>query len=184
MRVYCIDASSLIDWGVRFQPRNIAEPLWLRLEDLIRMERMITVHQVVLELDGRKSDGMAKWARSQTTRWIRSVDAELVQTVTSLMRDYPDLVRQDVKFGADPYLVAWAERIGRGSPSGTLQVFEDEATDPHEPTLVTEERPKAGKVNIPFVCGRRGLACINLERLLELERWSFGENPELAPDNL
>lgn len=178
MRVYCIDASSLIEWGVRFQPRNIAEPLWLRLEDLIDTGRMITVRQVVSELNGGRSDGMARWARRQPTRWIRSVDPAIVKTVTELMRAFPDLVRPDVKFGADPYLIAWAERFGQRDPLDTPELFSDELTDPREPVIVTEERPKAGKVNIPWVCSKRGLACVNLERLLEVERWSFGETPD------
>lgn len=173
MRVYCIDASSLIEWGARFQPRNIAEPLWLRLEDLIRSGRMITVHEVVKELDGVRSDGMAKWARHQPTRWVRSVDPAIVDTVKELMRDYPDLVRPDKHVGADPYLIAWAERFGTGDPSSTPELFSTEATDPREPVIVTQELAKAGKINIPSVCGKRRLACITLDRLLEVENWSF-----------
>jgi hypothetical protein len=160
--VYIIDSCSLIDL-MRMNPVDIYESVWSRIELSVRRGLIISHEEVMRELAG-KDDDLTAWTK-RNSKMFRQLTSSQVAKVTEIQRDYPTLVDPDKDTPeADPFLIALA--------------LEDDTQRTILPTerrriVVTEEKPKGGKVNIPFVCQKYGVECIGILEMFRREGWKF-----------
>lgn len=157
MTAYCIDTSSLVQAWVRAYPIRYFEPLWDKIDELIKDGRLFSSIEVLNELEKRDDDLFA-WAKERK-EMFRELDDETGQDkMAHLMGMYPRLV--DTRKGksmADPFVIAVAAV----------------ADPPH--TVVTEEAGtgKLEKPKIPDVCIAEGLETMKFLDLIIQEDWRF-----------
>lgn len=161
--VYCFDTGPFIELGKL--PRSTFKTLWERVEDLIRGGRLITPREVLKELD-EGIDDLPKWVRSQSGL-VRPNTPELVQSTMDVLKIFPSLSYPNKPGGgaADPFVLALA-RIENDLGQARL-------VDKYRCVLVTQERAKPGKMNIPAACMHFGLHFMNMNQLYVAEGWSF-----------
>ena len=160
--IYIVDSCSLIDL-LRMNPMDIYESVWRRIELSVRRGLIISHEEVMRELAG-KDDELTEWTK-RNRRMFKQLTPSQVNKVVEIQRDYPKLVDSDKEAPeADPFLIALA--------------LEDDAQRTIVPTerkmvVVTEEKPKPGKVNIPYVCQEYGIECIGVLEMFRREGWKF-----------
>lgn len=157
---YVIDTSSLIDLG-RNSPRDIFPTLWSNVEMLVENSTLISPQEVLLELK-ESDDPVTNWA-IQLRGFFREPTHRQFKLLREILNSHP-IVKNDGKYDADPWLIALALEESRQS---------QETLIPTESIIVTEEKMKATKVNIPFVCQQYGVQTVTLFDMFRREGWSF-----------
>lgn len=165
--VYCFDTGPFIDLARlgRSLDRTVLAGPWEAVEKLIADGRVITPHEVVRELDVW-DDGMATWARRQPGL-IRPHDAALINEVQLILRQFPDLAQPKKPGGpaADAYVVALAKLEDE---RGQADLF-----DRFNCAVVTSEKAKAGRQDIPNACGHFSLTSCDIGELFRREGLKF-----------
>lgn len=159
--VYVIDTSSIIDL-FRLYPSDVFPKLWEKLDELIKKKRLIS-HKFVLQELSKKSDTAYKWADKR-----KGMFRNITQQQTKIMKEigfkYPELIDPNKEVDADPWLIALA------SEKEEQEIL---FTKTKTKVIVTEERFKPNKVNIPFVSEKFGIECINILGLMRKEGWKW-----------
>jgi len=159
--VYIIDTCSIIDL-FRLYPPDVFPKLWENLDRLIKKERLIS-HKFVLEELSKKSDHAYKWAKERRTMF-KSITQEQIKIMKNIVAKFPEIVDPDKDIDADPWLIALA--LEKEKQQKLIQKIEVKV-------IITEERFKPNKVNIPFVCEKLGIECTNLIGLMRKEKWKW-----------
>jgi len=136
--------------------------LWENLDRLIKKERLIS-HKFVLEELSKKSDHAYKWAKERRTMF-KSITQEQIKIMKNIVAKFPEIVDPDKDIDADPWLIALA--LEKEKQQKLIQKIEVKV-------IITEERFKPNKVNIPFVCEKLGIECTNLIGLMRKEKWKW-----------
>jgi hypothetical protein len=152
--LYSIDTSSLIEAWHRRYPRDVFQPLWDSIDDLIHRGTLRASEEVREELK-RKDDELADWARDRPDLFVE-VDERNQLAVRAVLEAYPKLVNTQRGRGrADPFVIALAKVT-----ASTVVT--------NEVALGSLERPR-----IPDVCDALGIRCINVLGLIRAEGWTF-----------
>lgn len=159
--IYIIDTCSIIDL-FRLYPADIFPKLWEELDELIKRDRLIS-HKFVLQELSKKSDDAYKWAKNRKTMF-RDITQQQTEIMKEIASKFPKLIDPNKEIDADPWLIALA--LEKGKQKKLITEIK---------VIVTEEKFKPNKVNIPFVCQRLGIECINIIGLMRKEGWKWKE---------
>jgi len=160
--IYIIDSSSLIDLRIHY-PIDIFRGIWNNFETLIRKRSLISSIEVLNEIT-RRDDELTNWG-NQHGNIFKPINFSCTEKVKEILTEFPQLADiNKITPDADPFIIALAlER----DPQKTLI-----PTDIKK-VVLTQEKYKENKINIPFVCQSYGIECINLLELFRKERWEF-----------
>ena len=155
--VYCIDTSILID--LKRYPRDIFA-VWESFEDLIAKGLAIAPKQVREELR-QWDDELYRWA-VRHRKMFKPPTREQMKCVAEVLKGFPELAHSERRVeAADPFVIALALAEKRESLFGEDYV------------VVTSEKPKPGRKNIPNACDHLGLRCLTLFDFMRAEGWKF-----------
>lgn len=157
---YCIDASSVIKMR-REYPRDLFEPLWRCLENLIVEKRLYAPREVYREV-AAGDDEAEQWAKKSGQMFLE-LDAEQRDIVREIEVRFPGIIDTE-KPGAeaDPLLVALT--LGRARVDSQSRYF-----------VVTEESPRGpGSRRVPNLCQAFGIPCIKLLDIFRHEGLKLG----------
>jgi hypothetical protein len=152
---YCIDTSALIDaWRVIYPP-DLFPTLWDNdLTDLIS-EGLLVAPQEVLDELKQRDDELFEWAKDQNHKeMFKDLDEEQVNLVRQIESKFPGLI--DIKKStadADPFIIALAKSRGL--------------------TVITSEKSRPRKPNIPDVCKAYDVKCVTLQEFFREQGWKF-----------
>ena len=155
--IYIIDTSSILDL-FKLYPQDIFLELWKKLDEIVKEGRLIS-HKFVLDELKKKFDEAYKWAMSRKNIFI-DITLQQIEAVKIILHKYPEFADPEKDIDADPWLVALA--LEKPSQQRLISVVK---------VIVTEERFKPNKINIPFVCQEFGIECITLIDLMRKEGW-------------
>lgn len=164
--IYVFDTSSIRSLQ-HFYPR-VFKSIWDGLDVLVSEQRLISTREVFNELERQAvSADVLQWALRHKAMFTMPTAAEL-QFVASIfkVRHFQSLigVQQRLKGTpvADPFVIACAKV--------------------HSGTVVTEEgwlrpsdglTPKPNAAKIPNVCAHFNVPCVDLERFMQQQGWTF-----------
>jgi len=164
--VYILDTSSIIDL-FRLYPLDIFSKLWENIDDLIKKERVIS-HEYVLKELSKRDDEIYKWAKSRKNVFvgITKDQVEIIKRLSEEIEEFRKLVEEgkDKDIHADPWLIALS--IEKEQQRKILEVKV-------KTIIITEERFRQNKVNIPFVCQKLNIEYTNIIGLMRKENWKF-----------
>jgi len=159
--VFIIDTCSIIDL-FRLYPADIFPKLWEEIDHLIEKNRLLS-HKLVLQELSKKSDNAYKWAKDRKTMF-RDITRQQTKIMKDIASKYPKLIDPNKEIDADPWLIALAmEKEKQKNLISLLEVN----------VVVTEEKFKPNKVNIPFVCKEIGIEYTNIIGLMRKEGWRW-----------
>lgn len=155
--MYVFDTSSFVVLK-NYYPARFAT-LWQRLDAMVAAGELISVREVLRELDAyNDTDFVQDWAKQNRDIFQAPSAAETqeVQKILAVPHFQQILSRQAVLKGtpvADPFVIAAARVKGA--------------------TVVTQEQLKPNAAKIPNVCQYFGVDYCDLEGFMASEGWSF-----------
>ena len=154
--IYCIDTSAWLDGWVRDYPPDVFPSLWDKLAECVAAGVLKCSEEVYVELE-KKDDGVHDWLKARK-EVVVPIDEEIQSIVLELLAEYPRLVdTHRNRSQADPFVIATAERLGKG-------------------TVVVTGEKRRGKLDtpkIPDVCDVRGIRPITFLEMLRDLGWKF-----------
>lgn len=157
--VYCIDTSSLLEAWRRSYPPDVLPSLWVKIEELIDNDDLISSEEVLTELS-IGGDDLHNWAKNQSKLSI-PIDVDIQNVVSSIMahpihKKVVD-IRNPSSVDADPFVIATAKV--KGCQLITQEKF--------QPDL------KAKKIGIPNVCIDLGIKHVTFLEFWRQQNWKF-----------
>lgn len=155
--IYVFDTSSIRSLQ-HFYP-SVFKTIWDGLDGLVQQQNLISTREVWNELERQNvSADVLAWAKQNKQIFITPNAAELqfvaqifqIQHFQSLIGEQQRLKGTPV---ADPFVIACAKIKGA--------------------TVVTEEQLKPNAAKIPNVCAHFNVPCIDLERFMQQQGWTF-----------
>ena len=131
-----------------------------KLDELIKKDRLIS-HKFVLDELSKRSDGAYRWAKDRKIMF-KDITPRQIEIMRDVASKFPELIYPDKDIDADPWLIALA-----------LEREKQRKLIPQIEVIVTEEKFKPNKVNIPFVCQKLGIEYTNLIGLMRKEGWKW-----------
>jgi hypothetical protein len=155
--IYMFDTSSIRSLQ-HFYP-NVFKTIWYRLDGLVQKQKLISTREVWNEL-GRQnvSADVLAWAKQNKQIFTTPDAAELLFVAQILqIKHFQSLIGEQQRLKgtpvADPFVIACAKIKGG--------------------TVVTEEQLKPNAAKIPNVCAHFKVPCIDLERFMQQQGWTF-----------
>ncbi len=154
---YVFDSGPLI-WMFRYYYPDRFPSLWKQFDSLVANERIISVKEVLRELEGHE-DLLADWVKDNTSVFKPPHPEELV-FVGKIFQvpHFQGLIRKQERLQgkpvADPFVIAKAGCISAGC-------------------VVTTEKFKKNASQVPNVCKHFNITYMNLEEFMEEEKWVF-----------
>ena len=158
---YIIDTSSLVKLN-KNNPLDVFPSIWKHLESLVDSDRLIAPKEVLNEIN-QNDDQLSGWAKKQK-KMFKNPTSTQIKIVRDILRESPSLIDVDRKFDADPWVISLAIEMTNNSQK-TLVIIKR--------IVVTEEKLRGNKVNIPFVCGKNSIESIDIIALFRIENWKF-----------
>lgn len=159
--VYIIDTCSIIDL-FKLYPQDVFPELWKNLDKLIKNGRLAS-HKFVLDELKKKFDEAYRWAKVRKSMFI-DITSQQIEIIKDILAKYPELVDPEKEIDADPWLIALA--LEKEEQQKLMPIMKVKI-------IVTEEKLKPNKVNLPFVCQELKIECINLIGLMRKEGWKW-----------
>lgn len=151
---YVFDTSALIGAWVRTYPPDVMPGLWDNLDRLAEQGEMHAPEEVLQELKSQDDD-LTKWVKDRSDLIIISTTRALMLEARDILRDHAGLTMTGKGRGlADPFVIALAALQGC-------------------PVVTHEQGGSATKPRIPYVCGQRQVACMDMLGVIRAERWRF-----------
>ena len=154
--IYVFDSSPLIDLFRHYYPQRFPT-LWENFDTLVSARKIISVREVFNELEGQE-DRLADWVKDHRDLFVQPTVDEL-GFVTEIFKvtHFQTLIRKKERLQgkpvADPFVIAKA-KVSHGC-------------------VVTQEKLKDNAAKIPNVCEHFKIPCIDLEKFMEKENWTF-----------
>lgn len=153
--MYVFDTSGLIALMGFFPSRF--PTLWQNIGQLISLRKFVSVKEVYREIEDR-GDGLFDWAEENKTIFYAPTmdEATFIAEIFKISHFQQAMAKQKQLNGgafADPFVIAKA-RVDKG-------------------IVVTQEKIKANASKIPNICQHFSVGCIDLEKMMEQEGWSF-----------
>ena len=154
--IYVFDTNSLSEFNAYYP--DIFKTLWIQLDALVAAGEVFSTREVRAELENSGLEHVLKWAKS-SGGFFRTPTALETQFVGQIFAvpHFQSLIgikaQQRGTPVADPFVIASA-KINQG-------------------TVVTQEKLKPNAAKIPNVCAHFNIACIDLERFMRHQGWSF-----------
>jgi len=131
--------------------------LWKRFDRLFEDEQIISVKEVSRELEGQE-DLLSQWVKDNKSFFqLPAANEFLIVTGIFQIPHFQALIRKQERLlgkpVADPFVIAKAQSIGG--------------------CVITTEKYKENAAQIPNVCERFNIPCMDLERFMKEENWTF-----------
>jgi len=156
--IYVFDSSPLIVLFRHYYPDRFLT-LWERFNGMILEEKIISCREVANEITKYgNSDRLSEWVKNNRTIF-QQPNIEELHFVKKIFQTnhFQTLIRQKERLQgkpvADPFIIARA-KLKNG-------------------TLITQERWKENAAQMPNVCEKYDIPCIDLEQFMEIENWTF-----------
>ena len=156
--MYVFDNGPLITLFNHYYPERFPT-LWKKFDALRAEGKIISVREVKNEIERyAETDRLMSWAKRNTQFFPTPVHEELL-FVTEIfkIKHFQNLIRKkELLKGrpvADPFIIAKAKVMGG--------------------CVVTQEKYKENSAQIPNVCDKFGIACVDLEGFMERVHWIF-----------
>lgn len=155
--IYVFDTSSIRSLQ-HFYP-SVFKTIWDGLDGLVQQQNLVSTREVWNEL-GRQnvSADVLAWAK-QNKQIFTTPNAAELQFVAQIFqtKHFQSLIGEQQRLKgmpvADPFVIACAKIKGG--------------------TVVTEEQLKPKAAKIPNVCAHFNVPCIDLERFMQQQGWTF-----------
>lgn len=154
--IYVFDSSSLIDLFRHFYP-NRFPTLWTKYNEMIDKGRIVSTREVYHEIEGG-DDRLSIWAKNNRSFFTQPSESELL------------FVAEIFKITHFQTLVKKKEQLSGKPVADPFVISKAKITDG---TVVTEENKKDHSAKIPNVCEHFGIQCLNLEKFMDKENWTF-----------
>lgn len=157
-RRYSIDTSSLVELSVR-NPISNYQNLWNSISTFINQRRVFATIEVKNEIRNlvsstRVDDELLNWCNEHPRLFIRN-NQDILTAVKDIIIEFPSFVNfQSHRNHADPYIIACALINGL--------------------IVITEEKNKPNRIDIPSVCDALEVPCISV--------WQFLNDEGIRPD--
>jgi hypothetical protein len=158
---YIIDTSSLVFLN-RHNPMDVFPGVWKKMDALVRSKRLYAPREVLNEI-GRVDDLLLEWGKKHPGMFVGET-TEQIEIVKEILSTYPNLIKADRQYAADPWVIALAIVMDR-SPQRTLVEIKR--------IVVTEERLRGERVRIPLVCKDYSIESIDILEMFRVEGWKF-----------
>ena len=113
---------------------------------------IVSPKEVLKEIE-KGDDHLKEWSKKQT-KLFKDLTVKQIKIVQEILAKYPKWLNEDSLTPiADPFVIACA-KIKNG-------------------TVVTEEQLKPNAAKIPNVCAHFNVPCIDLERFMQQQGWTF-----------
>lgn len=154
MTKYLFDANIWIDANYKASVKMFPTTLWARFRTEIESGNIIILKAVYDEVT-KSSDDLSKWLQQfKSFVYNHLHDENLLLEAKKIINTYPSIVDpRNPNDQADPYLIAYAVK--------------------YKPILVTNEKAKTGKVNIPSICNDYKIEFTSLEEFYDKVNWFF-----------
>lgn len=159
MNIYVFDSSALMHLFDYYYESRFPT-LWKRFNQSVENGQVVSVREVKNEIFGHhnKERRINKWAKQNP--WLFTAptleEMQFVQEIFKVEHFQVIISRKNLLIGkpvADPFVIAKAKVI--------------------EGTVVTNETYKPHGAKIPNICEYFNIKCVNLEKFMENEDWSF-----------
>ena len=142
---------------------DIFKGIWNNFDLLVKKKSLISSKEVFKEIS-KRDDELTRWGKRHIGIF-KPINIDIIQKVKEILGKFPQLADiNKTTPNADPFLIALAlEPI----PQRTLIPIIKKKI------IVTQEKLKENKINIPSVCKFYRIECINLLELFRKERWTF-----------
>ena len=152
--MYVFDTSALIEAWVRSYPPDSFPGFWVRMDEIVRSGHVVSPEAVLDELRVRDDD-LHEWVKKRGESIIRPTSRELMYETRLILASHPTLTKTGTgRSAADPFVIALAASCGC-------------------PLVTQEKGGSVSKPRIPYVCGDRGVRCIDLLAFIRAEGWTF-----------
>lgn len=159
MNIYVFDANILIHLFDYYYVSRFPT-LWDRFNQMVDIGQIISVREVKNEIEGhyKKERRINQWARENSKIFsVPSKEEMLFVQVIFKVEHFQAVIskknRLEGKPVADPFIIAKAKII--------------------DGTVVTNEANNPNGTKIPNICEYFNIRCIDLEKFMEVENWSF-----------
>lgn len=156
--IYVFDSSPLIVLFRHYYPDRFPT-LWEKFDSMIENKQIISCREVANEITTYgNSDKLSEWAKNNKFVFEKPNIQEL-HFVKDIFKTahFQTLLRKKERLQgkpvADPFIIARA-KLTNG-------------------TLITQERWKQNAAQLPNVCEKYGIPCIDLQEFMEIENWMF-----------
>ncbi|MGH9155349.1 MAG: DUF4411 family protein [Acidimicrobiales bacterium] len=151
---YVFDTSALITAWTEQYPPDTFPALWDSMDGLVQHGRLKAPEEVLKELKSQ-DDVLHGWVTARTGQMVVPTSRAVMLEVSAILADHEHLTKTGPGRGkADPFVIALAAQSGC-------------------PVVTQERGGTASKPKIPYVCGQRGVPCMNVLAVLRAEGWSF-----------
>ncbi len=158
---YIIDTSSLVKLN-RENPLDVYPSVWKKLETIATAGRLIAPREVFNEIN-QNDDQLSNWAKKQR-KMFKEPTPKQIALVQQILKNHPALIDTDRKFDADPWVISLAIEISTSTQKTLFQI---------KRIVVTEEKLRGNKENIPFVSTEMSIEAIDVITMFRSEGWKF-----------
>ena len=156
--LYCFDSGALITPHRDRYPIDMFPPLWDRLAETFRGDRVFLCKEAFDEIieGGDELSGWIKERKNQNPLLVRQTLGEIVPLATEIAHANPKMATsRSGRSTADPFVIAHAKIAGA--------------------TVVTQESPSGNPdgQKVPNVCERMGVRWINFLQFMRNENYRF-----------
>jgi hypothetical protein len=154
--IYAFDANSLSELNAYYP--DIFKAFWTRFDAMAASGDVVSTREVRPEVERSGKDNIIAWikAHSQIFTMPGTQETAFVAEIFAFPHFQALIGQKALLRGtpvADPFLIACAKvRAG---------------------TVVTQEKLKPNAAKIPNVCAHFGIPCVDLERFMREQNWSF-----------
>ena len=156
---YVFDTNSFRELE-RFYP-DVFRSLWVKLDGLVEKGMILSTREVWNELErGEFAPHLREWLESKGRDIIFTIPTPeellFVRDILSIRHFQSVIENKQLLRGtpvADPFVIACAKT--------------------RKGTVVTEEKYKPQAPKIPNICEHFGIPCIDLEQLMQQQKWEF-----------
>lgn len=155
--IYVFDTSGFLVLR-NYYPKRF-ETLWKKIDQIVASGNLISVREVFKELDlCLNVETLKTWTNANKTLFLIPENDEL-SFVSEIfkVRNFQALIsKKNLAAGkpvADPFVIAAAKTRGG--------------------CVVTEEKAQPNAAKIPNICNHFKIPCVNLEKFMEDQGWSF-----------
>ena len=154
--IYVFDANSLSELNAYYP--DIFKAFWTRFDALVANGEIISTREVRPEVERSGKDNIIGWikAHGQIFTMPSAPETAFVAQIFAIPHFQALIGQKALLRGtpvADPFVIACAHA--------------------HGGTVVTQEKLKPNAAKIPNVCEHFGIPCIDLERFMRDQNWSF-----------
>ncbi|OIO25707.1 hypothetical protein AUJ15_02710 [Candidatus Micrarchaeota archaeon CG1_02_55_41] len=141
---------------------DIYPGVWKKMAGLIKSNRLVAPKEVFNEIN-QGDDLLFNWVKNQTKMFLEPTQKQ-IDIVKKILERYPSLIKVDRTYDADPWVIALAIELTE-NPQKTLVTIKR--------IVVTEEKERGNKINIPFVCNNYEIESIDILDMFRIEGWKF-----------